>query len=150
MCNYIELLSRDCSFMNDSLMVLKLAKWRIKMLYKQINMDIPYVKSFDSLPMQEKESIITFIDKQIDRWYTEHPHDSFSAVALFGKSQFKDWSYIPLGKIYDSNLSFYNGDEDQAKRQSGIDVGYLLKWRCTINQHPISMTRGYFLSYNFV
>jgi hypothetical protein len=118
------------------------------MLLKQASYKVTMPKSFEDLYF--KEEIVNFIDAQIRDWKRTNGSIPFSALALFGKSKFKDWCDIPLDKIYQYNLERYDGDSIKAQRQSGIDVGHLLKWRCSQYPANILVQHGYFTSYQFI
>lgn len=56
------------------------------MIIKTVNVNVPYVSSYESIISSfKKEEIIDFIDDQIEFWYNNYPKEPFSALALFGK-----------------------------------------------------------------
>ena len=118
------------------------------MLLRQASYKVTMPTSFEDSYF--KDEIVSFIDKQISDWKRTNGSIPFSALSLFGKSKFKDWSDIPLDRIYQANLKRYNGDSIKAQRQSGIDVGHLLKWRCFQYPANILVQHGYFTSYQFL
>lgn len=121
------------------------------MIIKTVNVNVPYVSSYESIISSfKKEEIIDFIDDQIEFWYNNYPKEPFSALALFGKTRFKDWSKIPLDIIWKENMKRFKNDSDKAYRQSGIDIGYLLKWRCSVSPHYIKISKGFTLTYSFM
>ena len=121
------------------------------MIIKTVNVSVPYVTSFESiLNNLQKDEIIKFIDEQIEYWHKTYPNESFSALALFGKTRFKDWSVTPLDILWKQNMKRFENDREKAYRQSGIDIGYLLKWRCAVSPHYIKITKGFTLNYTFL
>ena len=120
------------------------------MIIKNVNVKVPNVLSYENLLSHEKKEIIDFIDSQIKFWFKNYPKEPFSALALFGKTRFQDWTKIPLNVILKENTKRFKNEPEKAYRQSGVDVGYLLKWRCSISPYYIRIIKGFTLTYSFL
>lgn len=120
------------------------------MIIKTVNVNVPYVSSYETASWVAQKKILDFIDEQIEFWFKNYPKESFSALALFGKTRFADWSKTPLDEIWKRNMNRFDNNKEKAYRQSGIDIGYLLKWRCSVSPHYIKITKGFTLTYSFM
>ena len=92
------------------------------MIVKKITERTVYPSSYESLSLQEKSDIDSFIKQSIKIDYKAGK--TFRVGDYVGRKAFPDWSNTPLDPIYQYHKRI--GTTDPTK-QAGIDVGHLFK-----------------------